>query len=81
MRAASKIAVDDDDLLTSAHVRAALGGISAATIYRWTQRANLKFPEPIKIAGRKFWRRGEVRAWCEAQLMQRMHNSLRDGGA
>jgi predicted DNA-binding transcriptional regulator AlpA len=60
---------DDDDLLTSAGVKAALGGISDMTLWRWSRERG--FPPPDKvIARRKFWFRRTIRGWVAAQPTQ-----------
>jgi hypothetical protein len=51
-----------DDLLTSTSVKAALGGISEMTLWRWSKAFG--FPPPdLVIARRKFWRRRTIEAW------------------
>src|SRR5690348_3047147 len=58
-----------DDLLTSAAVKASLGGISEMTLWRWTR--NNAFPLPdLVISRRKFWYRATVQKWISAQLRQ-----------
>lgn len=55
-----------DDLLTSAGLKVTLGNISEMTIWRWGRDRG--FPKPdLIIARRKFWRRGTVQAWLDAQ--------------
>lgn len=50
-----------DPLLNSRAVRTQLGGISETTLWRWV-RAN-KFPAPIKISDRNYWRQSVVAGW------------------
>ena len=52
----------DDDLLTSAQIRASIGNISEMTLWRWS--LSLGFPPPDKIINRrKFWRRATIKYW------------------
>jgi len=39
--------------------------VCSRTVRRWTK--NNGFPQPIIINGRKYWRRGAVNAWIDAQ--------------
>ena len=40
---------DDENFLTTSHVRAHYGGISAMGLWRWLRDENLGFPAPIII--------------------------------
>lgn len=55
--------VDDDALLTSNQIRARIGNVSAMCIWRWTRDARVRFPRPIKINKRNYWRLGDLRQW------------------
>lgn len=59
---------DDNDLLTSAQVRARIGNISAMTLWRWVQRGT--FPPPVQVERRNFWRVADLRRW-QAERVQR----------
>jgi predicted DNA-binding transcriptional regulator AlpA len=37
------------------------------TLWRWLQDEELKFPNPILIKGRRYWRWSDLDAWDEAQ--------------
>ena len=55
----------DESLVTSKQVRARIGGVSAMCVWRWTRDG--KFPKPVRINGRNYWRSGVIRAWIMAQ--------------
>jgi predicted DNA-binding transcriptional regulator AlpA len=44
-----------------------LGGVSQMSIWRWRNNPAMHFPEPIKINGRKLYKRAEIEAWMERQ--------------
>ena len=54
-------------LLTSAQVREMLGGMSDMSLWRWLNNPTMGFPQPVRIARRRFWREAELKAWLEAQ--------------
>src|SRR5712671_1378208 len=56
-----------DDLLTSTGVKAAIGGVSEMTLWRWSKTFGFPLPDLI-VARRKFWRRSTVQAWIAAQV-------------
>lgn len=54
----------DDHLLTSQHVRAKVGGISAMTLHRWLGSDAVRFPQPtLRINNRRYWSVGSIRRW------------------
>lgn len=54
--------VDDETLLTSAQVRARVGGVSTMCLWRWTRDERVKFPAPdVVINSRKYWYAGTIR--------------------
>jgi predicted DNA-binding transcriptional regulator AlpA len=55
--------LDDDVLLTAAQTRARVGGVSAMCIWRWMRDARVRFPAPLKINKRSYWRLGDLRRW------------------
>jgi predicted DNA-binding transcriptional regulator AlpA len=56
-------AQDDDSLLSANQTRARIGGVSTMCIWRWVRDERVKFPPPIKINNRNYWRLGDLRAW------------------
>lgn len=48
-----------DPLIPSCNVRLELGGISYTTLWRWERDDVL--PPPVRIRGRKYWRRSTIR--------------------
>ena len=54
-------------LRSATQVRQQLGGISDVTLWRWGRDPSLKFPQPIKISGRNYFRADEIDAWIGAQ--------------
>jgi predicted DNA-binding transcriptional regulator AlpA len=68
-----------DDLLTSGRVKAALGGVSEMTLWRWSRQRDFPLPDLI-VARRKFWRRSTVQAWIAAQV-EKTANERVDQGA
>jgi predicted DNA-binding transcriptional regulator AlpA len=38
-------------------------GVSDMAIWRWLRNEQLNFPRPIRINGRRFWKRTELEAW------------------
>lgn len=60
--AAKKIA---DCLETELEVRARLGGICRQTIYTMIREG--RFPAPMYIGSRKYWRSSVTSAWLEQQ--------------
>lgn len=61
----------EDRLIPAAQTRRMCGNISDMTLYRWITGQGLKngvnFPQPTKIAGRRYWWRSEVIRWLRAQ--------------
>jgi hypothetical protein len=58
-------AATDDTLLTSNQIRARVGAVSIMCIWRWMRDERVKFPHPIKINNRNYWRLGDLRRWQE----------------
>jgi len=67
IRKASQVPADDDTLLTSAQVRARVGGVSTMCIWRWMRDPRVQFPLPVKINSRNYWRLGALRQWQAEQ--------------
>jgi hypothetical protein len=62
--------LDDDVLLTSVQTRARVGNVSSMCIWRWMRDPRVRFPAPVKINGRNYWRLGVLRRW-DAERMAR----------
>jgi predicted DNA-binding transcriptional regulator AlpA len=69
-RKASQVPADDEMLLTSKQTRARVGDVSTMCIWRWMRDPRVRFPAPIKINGRNYWRLGVLRRW-DAERMAR----------
>lgn len=54
-----------DKRLKATAVRALCGDVSDMTLWRWLQERN--FPQPIYIAGRRYWKEAEILAWLESR--------------
>jgi predicted DNA-binding transcriptional regulator AlpA len=59
----SKLRVDDDMWLTAAQAREFVGGVSAMCLWRWMRDPRVRFPQPVKLVGRNYWRLGDLRHW------------------
>jgi predicted DNA-binding transcriptional regulator AlpA len=70
VRKASHPPLDDDVLLTSAQVRARVGGVSTMCIWRWMRDERVQFPHPVKMNSRNYWRLGDLRRW-QAERMSK----------
>lgn len=57
--------IDANRHISAATVRELCGGISDMTLWRWM--ADRDFPEPARIARRRYWREADVLAWLAAQ--------------
>ena len=72
------------ELRTAKQVCAQLGGISEVTRWRWVRDPGMKFPQPIKISGRNYFRGDEIDAWIQTQTASRCDddaNNDDDGNA
>ena len=49
-------------------VRARYGGVSDMTLWRWLHDEELRFPQPIRINGRRFWKEDDLTAWERTQM-------------
>lgn len=52
--------------IASAAVREMCGGVSDMTLWRWLNDPAMKFPKPIYIARRRYWKESEVIVWLNA---------------
>jgi predicted DNA-binding transcriptional regulator AlpA len=59
--------LDDDAWLTSAQTRAHTANVSTMCLWRWMRDERVKFPSPVKINGRNYWRLGDLRRWQAEQ--------------
>lgn len=59
-----------DQYITPRAVRERLGGVSEMTLWRWLRAEALKFPQPVRINGRRYFLEAEVAAWLDAQKRQ-----------
>jgi hypothetical protein len=60
--------IDDEALLNSARVRAMVGGVSPACLWRWERDPEVMFPPPdVVIKKRKYWRAGTIRGFSAAR--------------
>jgi hypothetical protein len=60
-------ASDDVTLIPTSRLRARFGGVS----HMWVERRlkdDPRFPQPIYIAGRRFWRVADLHVWEKAQV-------------
>jgi hypothetical protein len=55
-----------DSLMDITLTRGFLGGVSKMTIHRW-KNTLADFPQPMRIFGRNFWRKGDLLAFLDAQ--------------
>jgi predicted DNA-binding transcriptional regulator AlpA len=62
---------DNGTLLPGRQVRKRYG-VTDQTLWRWLHDDKSKFPKPIRIQGRRYWRVAELQAW---------ETSRQDGGA
>lgn len=53
--------------IPSSTVRELCGGVSDMSLWRWMNDPEKKFPRPIYINRRRYWREVEIIAWLEAQ--------------
>jgi predicted DNA-binding transcriptional regulator AlpA len=61
---------DDDVLMTSAAVRARLGGISDMSLFRWRNDPKVAFPPPdFRISRRVFWKRATIEKWLATRAV------------
>jgi predicted DNA-binding transcriptional regulator AlpA len=57
-------------LMTAASVREALGGVSDMTMWRWLNEPTMKFPQPIYINRRRYWREGQIVDWLQGRQQE-----------
>ena len=57
---------DKTQLITAPKLCARLG-ISQTSLWRWQNDAALKFPRPLKVRARNYYRLAEVETWLARQ--------------
>ena len=57
-------AADGRLLLSVADVARLLGGVGERTVWRWADSGRM--PRPLRVGGRRLWRRHEIQRWVEA---------------
>jgi predicted DNA-binding transcriptional regulator AlpA len=62
------MAHDDEALMTSRQVRDDLGGVSQMWLHR-RLTTDPTFPKPTYIAKRRYWTRGQLRAWKHSKVV------------
>jgi hypothetical protein len=55
--------VDEDTLLTSNQTRARFGNVNHMCLWRWMRDERVRFPHPIQINRRNYWRLGDLLRW------------------
>jgi predicted DNA-binding transcriptional regulator AlpA len=73
--------LDDDTLLTSHQTRARVGNVSTMCLWRWMRDDRVRFPPPIKINTRNYWRLGDLRAWQAAHAAMGHRAAAQDAAA
>lgn len=58
---------ETDRRIGSAVVRNLCGDVSLMTIHRWATKPELRFPTPVYIGRRKYWKESEIVGWLESQ--------------
>lgn len=61
------VQVSPENLLPAAQVRVRYQ-ISDMTLFRWLANPDLKFPEPIRINSRRYWRIADLQAFERRQI-------------
>jgi predicted DNA-binding transcriptional regulator AlpA len=52
------------------HVKARYGDVSDMTLWRWLHDEELRFPQPVRINGRRLWSEDALAAWERSRGMQ-----------
>jgi predicted DNA-binding transcriptional regulator AlpA len=58
---------DPNIRIPASRVRNLCGGISDMSLWRWLNEPSYKFPKPIYIGSRRYWREADVLAWLDAR--------------
>lgn len=54
-----------ETLIPASRVKQMFGEISDMTLWRWLNEAELGFPQPVRINGRRYWRTETLLEWIE----------------
>ncbi|MCH2393224.1 helix-turn-helix transcriptional regulator [Oceanibaculum sp.] len=57
----------NDKLLSACAVREIVGGISLATLWRWSNDPAMGFPPALKLRGRNYWSESAIVEWLETR--------------
>ena len=57
----------DTQLIPAKTVRCQCGKVSDMTLWRWLNNPKFDFPQPIYIAGRRYWRQAQIDSWVNRQ--------------
>lgn len=52
-----------DSHVTARNVRARYGDISDMTLWRWLADKEIRFPQPLRINRRRYWRLADLEDW------------------
>ena len=80
LRGDDRPVLDDEMLVSAVQLRAQLGGVSDMWIWRRLQDPNpeTRLPEPSAvIAGRRYWKVGQIREWLARQSQRKPHKPPR----
>jgi hypothetical protein len=72
---------DADAMMSIRQVAAHFNRKSTMSIERWVRRGDMGFPPPVMIAGRRYWRRGDLVAFQERQKVREYNPPSHDNGA
>jgi hypothetical protein len=56
-----------DVYLSARQVCQRYGGVSDMTVWRWSHDPSMKFPVPLRIQKRRYWRLAALVAWEDAR--------------
>lgn len=69
----------EDQLVPAAPLKAEFGNVSDMWLWRRLNDPDDDFPRPIYIAGRRYWRRGEVEEYKRRKAAQSPRTAPRPG--
>jgi predicted DNA-binding transcriptional regulator AlpA len=55
--------MQEDNLITSAQLKARYGNISDMTLHRWERDERMSFPQPLRINKRKYFSLSQIVEW------------------
>jgi hypothetical protein len=59
--------LSDPEFLTSRQVKRRYGDVSDMALWRWLHNPKINFPQPTRIARRRYWRISELERWERAR--------------